>query len=233
MVRVPKNHKLLYRKAAWLTMLFFVCAILMPVITAAEESATSASAVISAYESTDNTIMKRKALRDVTAYTRTTGKTVAQWQKDILRNAISHKDPTVVESGLFQIGELKLGEFNSKMIALYHNATGAFANMYDNRVKIGVVTALSKTGKTDENVFNLFQEILDPAKSKFSYIQGDVLKSIKQLNDSKYLAMVEKYNKYMKDAIAMKKAAGENIMKYQVLMGYSEICEEIIQSHRR
>ncbi len=76
--------------------------------------------------------------------------------------------------------------------------------MYDNRVKIGVVNALASTGVADETVFNLYQEILDPEKSKFSYIQGDVLNAIKLLNDSKYVPMVEKYNKYMNDAIATK-----------------------------
>lgn len=227
---VPINPKQFFRKAAFSVMLFFAGAFLVQSIWAAEAEAT---AVLNVYNSTENTIIKRNALRMLSEDARVTGEAVAQWKKDLLHDALGHKDPTVVESAVYQIKMLQMAEFNSKLITLYYNATGAFANMYDNRVKIGVVNAFAITGKGDNNVFSLFQDILNPEKTKFTYIQGDVLNSIKLLNDPKFVTMVEKYNKYMQDAIAMKKAAGENLMMYQVLIGYSTICEDIIQKLRR
>ena len=227
---VPINPKQFCRKAAFSLMLFFAGAFLVQSVWAAEAEAT---AVLNAYHSTQNTVLKRKALRMLSEDARVTGEAAAQWKKDLLLEAIGHKDPTVVESAVYQIKMLKLAEFNQKLIGLYHNAGEVFANMYDSRVMIGIVNAFAITGKGDNNVFSLFQDILNPEKTKFTYIQGDVLNAIKLLNDPKYVPMVEKYNKYMQDAIAMKKAAGENIMMYQVLIGYSTICEKIFQTHRR
>ncbi len=229
MVMVPKNQKQNRRKAAIALTLFFACVFLVQSIPAAD---AEAQAVLNAYNSTDNTILKRKALRRLSEGERETGSAVAQWKKDLLSQALDHQDPTVVEAAAYQIQMLQLPEFNQRLIDLYHNATGTFANMYDNRVKIAVVNALAKTGKGDSRVFKLFQEILRPEVSNFSYIQGDVLNAINTLNESEYLPMVESYNAFMKEAIAKKKAAGENVIKYQVLIGYSTICDNIIRKLR-
>ncbi len=230
MVVVPTNQKQFCRKAAFSLMLFFAGAFLVQSLWAAEAEAT---AVLNAYNSTENTILKRQVLYKLSENIVERGAAVAQWKKDLLNDAIGHKDPTVVESALFQIKMLELAEFNVRLVSLYKHATATYANMYDNRVKIAIVNAMAKTGRNDAIAFNLFQEILDPEKTKFTYIQGDVLNSIKVLNDPKYVPMVEKYNKYMNDAIDKKQAAGEDKMMYQVLIGYSDICTEIIQAHRR
>lgn len=227
---VSYNTKQYRKKAAFFVMLFFACVFLVQGLWAAE---AEANAVLNAYNSTDNGILQRRAVRMLSEDARVTGAAVAQWKKDLLSQALDHKNPTVVEAALYQIQMLKLAEFNQRMIDLYHNATGEFANMYDNRVKIGVVNAMAITGKGDSKVFNLFQEILSTDVSKFTYVQGDVLNAIKELNESQYLPMVQNYNAFMKSAIAKKKAAGEHMIKYQVLIGYSTICEDIIQKLRR
>jgi hypothetical protein len=233
MVMVPTNPKPLCRKAAFLGMLFFACAFLVQSAWAAEGSEPEAAAVLNAYHGTQNTVLKRKALRMLSENVRATGVAVAQWKKDLLREALDEQDPTVVEAAVYQIKMLQMTDFNRKLIDLYRNAKDLYANVYDRRVQIAIVRALSITGKGDANVFALFQEVLEPVTSKFAYVQGDVLISIKELNDPKYTAMVEKYGAFMESAIAEKKAAGEHPMLYQILVDYASMCKDIVTTLKR
>lgn len=233
MVRVFITQKLFSKKVAFLLMLLFTCTFLSQSILAEDAVDSEAASVINAYKNTDNNIVKRQLLRGISRNTEATGSAVPQWKKDLLLEALQEKNPTVVEAAVHQITTLILPEFNQRLISLYQKAGELFANMYDSRVRISIVIALSKTGVADNNVFNLFQDILVPEKSKFSYVQGDVLQSIKTLDDPKFIPMVEKYGKFMEDAIAKKKAAGEHPMLYQVLVDYSSMCKDIVQTLKR
>lgn len=207
------------------------CILLLVTALIAEE--IDKTSILSEYNGTENNIIKRKVLRKLSLDTEVKGSAVAQWKKDLLQEALQEKNPTVVEAAVQQIGKLNLKEFNNILISLYHKASDIYANMYDNRVKINIVKAFGKTGAGDNNVVNLFQYILDIENNKFTYVQGDVLQSINELNDLKYLSMVEKYGKFMEGAIAKKKAAGEDPMLYQVLKDYSSMCDNIVKTLKK
>ncbi len=233
MLRVPLVQKKFCRKVTFSLMLFFAGTFLIPGTFAADAVDSEAASFIKAYNEEDNNILKRNMLRDMAKKTRETGEAVAQWKKDLLLDGLQQKDPTVVESAVQQIGALKLAEFNRRLITLYQKSGDLFGNMYDSRVRISIVTALSRTGRNDITVFNLFREILDHEKTEFAYVQGDVLQSITMLNDPKYIPMVKKYGQYMENAIAQKRAAGEHAMLYQILVDYSSMCDDIVRTLKK
>lgn len=229
----PLFKKMFYRNVTVSLKFLFACSFLLQYSLAGETEDAEAGEIVSTYKNTENAIIKRKALRKLSQNTRETGEAVAQWKKDLISEALSEEDPTVVEAAVHQVTALALPEFNQRLIYLYHNAPDLFANMYDSRVRVSIVRALGKTGVADNSAFTLFQDILIPEKDKFTYVQGDVLMAIKQCNDPGFIPMVQKYGDFMKAAVAEKKAAGEDPVFYRILEDYSSMCDDIIRALKK
>lgn len=184
------------------------------------------ASVLSLYN-TDNTIIKRKALRKLSAE-REFGKAVAQWKKDLLRTALQEVKPTVVETAVREVRYLNLTEFNNELVSLYRVAESKFANLYSDRVRNNIVQTLAVTGQNDAQVYELFKDALNPANERISLTDGDILDAIKGFQDAKYREMVQQYKAKIDRIEAEKKAQGIDPLRYSIYTSFSTSCAETL-----
>lgn len=203
----------------------FLILCLAATISSAQTETSSGSAVIKAYNTTDNSIEKRTILKSLSKDYEE-GTLIPQWKVDLVQTALAETSPVVVEAAVKQAGKMVLKELTPQLITLFNTADDRFIGGYPDRVRISLFSALGKTG--GDGVAELFISFLE--NDNGSALGEDALMAIKELNDPLVISAVQSYAIKMEAKVSLLKANGSDPIQYSRYLRYITLAGEVEES---
>jgi HEAT repeat protein len=191
----------------------------------AQTESGSGSAVIDAYNSTDNSIEKRTILKSLSKDYEE-GAAIPQWKVGLVKTGLAEKSPVVVEAAVKQAGKMVIKELTPQLITVFITADDRFMGGYPQRVRISLLYALGKTG--GEGVAELFIHFLE--NDNGSALGEDVLMAIKELNDPVLISAVQSYAMKMETKVSVLKAKNSDPIQYSRYVSYITLAGEVEES---
>lgn len=195
-------------------------------ISSAQTEAGSGSAVIEAYNNTDNSIEKRTILKSLSEGYEEGSVVIPQWKVDLVKIGLAETSPVVVEAAARQAGKLVMKDVTPQLINLFNTADDKFMGGYPQRVRISLFYALGKTG--GDGVAELFKKFLK--NDNGSALGGDALTAIKELDDPSLVITVKSYAMKMEAKISVLKAKNSDPIFYSRYLGYRALAKEVEES---
>ena len=194
-------------------------------VSSAQTETGSGSAVIDAYNNTDNSIEKRTILKSLSKDYEE-GTAIPQWKVDLVKTGLAETSPVVVEAAARQAGKLAMKSVTPQLINLFNTADDKFMGGYPQRVRISLFYALGKTG--GDGVAELFKKFLK--NDNGSALGGDALTAIKELNDPSLVNTVKSYAMKMEAKVSVLKAKKTDPIQYSRYLGYTALAKEAEES---
>ncbi len=204
--------------------LIFMIACSLVFTTSAVEKAMEKS-TLDSYQSTENTILKKKVLQTLSDGFSPETDVVAPWKVTFLRDVLQERSPLLVEEASHQIGNLHIQDLTQNLIVLFNSAEEKYQG-YSERVQIAIVNTLGKTGGTSTT--QLFTKFLE--NDNGAYLGYEVLAAIKQLNNPVFIDCLNRYALKMDARIAELKTKNANPIFYSKFMALSTTAKDIEKS---
>lgn len=194
-------------------------------LSSAQTETGSESAVIDAYNNTDNSIEKRTILKSLSeGYEE--GTVIPQWKVDLVKTGLAETSPVVVEAAAKQAGKLVMKDVTPQLVNLFNTADDKFMGGYPQRVRISLFYALGKTG--GDGVAELFENFLE--NDMGSALGEDALTAIKELNDPSLVNTVKSYTVKMGAKVSVLKTKNSDPIQYSRYLGYISLAKEVEES---
>lgn len=180
------------------------------------------SAIINRYKISTNAIERRYAINELKSFT---SQNVPLWAKDLLSSALKDKDPIVVEESVFQIANLQVSDFSTRLITMFNNSEQLYAG-YSIRLQYALVSTLGKTGGAVAKTF-ISQQL---AKDNGTDLGEFLLAAVVDLKDAAMIKDLQGYSVKMGTLVEQMKKDNVDPIFYSRHLWYIQLCAEIEQA---